>query len=260
MAVGGGFTRPKPNVSSTPQSWPPSHKPSATTQAGPTKPVGITPPPVPTVGGGAGDVSVNTDLLSTVADNMDTLYDAVKAAYAKLNELTPIAPGAFWDAYQLQTAVGSPNDGSTSDLVNSYLAVLTDLGNGLTDIKNTLNQMRSTYTTFDDLNKAEATDIQSDLSTATAEFSNMMAAEGGTGGTTTTPGGPGGPGGNSSPGGSTASALGVRDRRWQQATGASRSARTATGTSPRAPRLQPGQTTPLGRGRRLRRRSGVARN
>jgi hypothetical protein len=180
-------TPPPPAAASSANQWNGS-SPPATTQAGPTTPSGITPPAVPTTGGGSGTVSVNTDLLSTVANNLDTLNSSVDSAFSKLSGLTPLAPGAFWDAYQLKAAVGSPGDGSTSDLVNSYMAVLTDLGAGLKDIQNALQQMKSTYTTFDQLNQMKVSDLDTDLNSAESNFTTMMTANGGSSGTSSTTG------------------------------------------------------------------------
>ena len=199
MAVDiGGFPKPVPRTASAANKWNQAY-PAPTLQSGPAAPVGLTPPAVPTANGGTGGVSVNTDVLSTVADNMNTLYETVKAAYSQLNDVVPIAPGAFWDANQLKTTVGSPGDGSTSDLVNSYLAVLIDLGNGLADIQNSLLKMQSTYSTFDALNQVSVSDLDNDLSAAQSDFTDMMTAAGGSGGATT---GGTGPAGGTGSGGS----------------------------------------------------------
>lgn len=141
---------------------------------------GVSAPPVPS-GNGYTGVSVDSDLLTVVGNNMSDLQQSVKKAYDRLNALYPLAPGAFWDAYQLQNKVGSPNDGTSSDLVSSYLAVLQDLGNGLGDVHNTLMTMGSKYKTFSDLNDMKTSDLDNDLAGAQSAMSNMMSDNGGSG-------------------------------------------------------------------------------
>jgi hypothetical protein len=148
-----------------------------------TTPSGINPPSVPSGENGQNDVSVNTDLLATVANNVGSLQKTVQTATGKLQNMNPLAPGAFYDAYTLKAKVGSSSDDSNSStsLVNSYLSVLTDLTNGLSDLQIALTQMQSKYKTFDDLSKLSVSDLDNDLNNTSDDFNNMMTDNGGNG-------------------------------------------------------------------------------
>jgi hypothetical protein len=152
-------------------------------QQGPQPPPGApgypAPPDVPALTDGKGNTSVNTDALGVVAGNMDTLYNAVQQAYQVLSGAPRLAPGGLFESYQLKNKVGFPHDGQPTSLASSYLQVLQDLGQGLSDIKSALAQMQKTYTTFDDLNKIKIQDLENDLTNAEADFTNVITDGGG---------------------------------------------------------------------------------
>ena len=143
----------------------------------------LTPPPVPTEIGGAGETAVNTPSMDVFASNIGKLVAPVQDALSQLGALSPIAAGAFADAYNVQNKVsGNPNNSktsSTSDLVSSYKAVLQDLAQGLTDVQSATQKMSKTYTTTNDLNNMNVTDLKNDLNAAQGDFGNMMSANGG---------------------------------------------------------------------------------
>lgn len=165
--------QPFPGYTGAPQSYPGPQLP-----AGP--PGYPAAPTVPALANGKGDTSVNTDALGVVAGNIGQLYDAVQQAYSVLTGTPKLAPGGLFESYELIDRVGYPNDGSTSSLADSYLQVLQDLSAGLYDIRGALQQMQSTYSTFDDMNKMKVQDLENDLSNAEADFSNVMTDNGGT--------------------------------------------------------------------------------
>jgi hypothetical protein len=160
-----------------PNSWPSSDAgspPSSTVS--PVKPVPLA-PTVPKYSSEAGTTVVDVPALQIYASNIGQLIGPVEDALTQLKNLEPVAPGAFYHAYQILTKVDGTN--GTGGLVPSYSQVLTDLANGLTDIQNAANQMAAKYKTFDDLNKMQVTDLQNDLNTAESDFNALMSANGG---------------------------------------------------------------------------------
>jgi hypothetical protein len=137
-------------------------------------------PAVPSQYGGSGATSVNTPSLDVFATNMGQLVDMARNALSQLTGLPPVAPGAFYHAYQIQDKVSGAS-GSSNDLVANYQGVLTDLANGLTDIQSAAQNMSQKYTTTDDLNNMSVTDLQNDLSVSQGDFTGMMSANGGSG-------------------------------------------------------------------------------
>jgi hypothetical protein len=143
-------------------------------------------PPVPSSSASSsGSTVVNTPSLDAFASNIGALINPVKDAYSKLLALPAVAPGQFYQAYQIQNKVNGAqgsSGGSGTDLTSSYTAVLNDLADGLTSIQTAAQQMSAKYTTTNDLNNMKASDLQTDLDSAQSEFGSMMSANGGAGG------------------------------------------------------------------------------
>jgi hypothetical protein len=158
----------------SPHPWSPSDAGSPTSKT--LTPVSVPPPPplVPKQGGGPGTTTVDVPTLDLYAKNIGLLIPTVEDALTKLKALEPLAPGAFYHAYQILTKVQG-----SGGLVPSYTEVLTDLANGLTDIQNAVNQMATKYKSFDDLNKLTVTELQNDLTDAENEFNALMKTNGG---------------------------------------------------------------------------------
>jgi uncharacterized membrane protein YgcG len=205
---------PRPHYQSSANEWNQGHD-APPSQSGPTltgaEQGNLNPPAVPSASaGGSGKTVVNTPSLDTFASNMGALVAPVKDAYAKLQALPAVAPGQFYHAFVIQnkvtgsqTAAGATSNG---DLVSSYKAVLKDLADGLTDLQNAATQMSQKYTSFDDLNKMKVSELQSDLDSASSEFTKSVNANGAgssaSGGAGSGGGASSGPGGGSGPKGS----------------------------------------------------------
>ena len=188
---------PPPPIVGWNQSDAPAATPNSGPQVTPTENGNLTPPGVPKQNGGSGSTVVDTASMDTFASNMGKLIAPVNDALSKLKALEPLAPGAFADAYNVQTKVSGASSSTTGDgLVPNYTTVLQDLVNGLTDIQSAAQQMSSKYKTADDLNNMSVTDLQNNLNQAQGDFSNMMSANGGMGATTTTTTGGTGNGGS----------------------------------------------------------------
>jgi hypothetical protein len=156
-----------------------------------------TPPPVPAPNSGPdGQTVVNTVALDTFASNISQLIGPVKDAYNKLQQINPLQIGKLYESSALENKINSSGQsasgGGSGGLVDSYIAVLDDLANGLQDIYNTAAAMSLKYTTADELNGMSVTDLQNALNSAQGSFGNMMTANGGS---------PSSPAGGSSQGG-----------------------------------------------------------
>ncbi|WP_405554207.1 hypothetical protein OIE52_40550 [Streptomyces canus] len=105
------------------------------------------------------------------ASNMEKLAEPVKQAYKKLAELERTNPGAFYDAYMLrQVACGANGD---TGLQNTYLKILHDLGQGLTDISSGVRQLSSKYTTVEEESKMTAEDLSNAMNSAQSDFTKI---------------------------------------------------------------------------------------
>jgi len=152
----------------------------------------LTPPKVPPQNGGSGTTVVDTASLDTFADNMSRLLTPVKDALTQLKAMPQVAAGLFPDAQTMETAVsGIPSDSSASsgssgsgaagadNLQANYIKVLSDLCDGLTDLKQAATTMSGKYTTADDLNNMSVTDLTNALNSSTSDFSKVMTDNGG---------------------------------------------------------------------------------
>jgi hypothetical protein len=125
-----------------------------------------------------GKTSVDTPSLDLFAANLNELITPLKQAYSDLEDVD-VQPGAFYHADQIRNQINGVD--GTSGLKSQYQQVLTDLVTGLTDTVAAVQKMSRKYSSVEDLNKASAADVQSDLTTASGDFSQMMsdAASGG---------------------------------------------------------------------------------
>ncbi|MFE7271405.1 hypothetical protein [Streptomyces sp. NPDC057623] len=131
-------------------------------------------PPAPPVPGGSGNgrrTSVNTPSMELFAGNMDRLAEPVKQAYQTLVDLQRVNPGAFYDAYALrQSACGANGD---TGLQNTYLKILHDLGQGLTDISAGMRQLSAKYKTTEEEAKMTAEDLNKAMQSAQSDFTKL---------------------------------------------------------------------------------------
>ena len=139
----------------------------------------LQPPKVPSFAASKGKTSVSTDALADVAANMGTLATVVQQVNSLLSQMRKLAPGSLFESYELRDKVGYPGDGTTTSLIYNYGQSLQDLSRGLSDVRDGLNKMRSTYKSFDDLNKAKIQDLENDFANAEADFTSMMTDNGG---------------------------------------------------------------------------------
>lgn len=130
----------------------------------------VQPPPVPG-GTGKGNTVVDTPSLDLFADNMDKLAEPVKLAYQKLSQLKPVAPGAFYDAYELRSAAAGAN--GDQGLQNTYLKMLNDLHQGLSDISTGVRGLSKKYTSVEQDNKMTTTDLSNAFESAQGDFSKL---------------------------------------------------------------------------------------
>lgn len=153
-----------------PKEWDPTTFHSPHTRSGPTK-HDPTPPSVPGGSGRGRRTSVDTPSMEVFADNMDKLAEPVKEAYQKLMQLHRVNPGAFYDAYMLrQVACGANGD---TGLQNTYLKILHDLGQGLSDISSGMRQLSAKYTTVEEESKMTAEDLNKAMQPAQSDFSKL---------------------------------------------------------------------------------------
>jgi hypothetical protein len=136
-------------------------------------------PRVPTSSGsGNGGTSVDTNPMDVFADNIDQLITPTKTASTTLDAIS-VQPGAFYHANQMRTTVNGPN--ADNGLKEQYIKTLSDLGQGLADLRDGVRQMSAKYTTIEDANTMTATDFQTDMASSQGDFTQMMTDAGGSG-------------------------------------------------------------------------------
>ncbi|WP_405467272.1 hypothetical protein [Streptomyces canus] len=105
------------------------------------------------------------------AGNMDKLAEPVKQAYQQLLKLQRVNPGAFYDAYALREVTSGAN--GDSGLQNTYLKMLHDLGQGLTDISTGMRQLSAKYKTVEEESKMTADDLSNAMQSAQSDFTKF---------------------------------------------------------------------------------------
>jgi hypothetical protein len=153
----------------TPQHWDPTTFHAPPTRSGATK-TDIPVPPVPAASK-SGKTSVDTPSLDLFASNVDAIAEPVKQAYQKLMQLQAVHPGAFYDAYMLRSAASGAN--GDQGIQSTYLKVLKDLGQGLSDISSGVRTLSKKYTTVEEDNKMTADDLSNAMESAQSDFSSM---------------------------------------------------------------------------------------
>jgi len=135
-------------------------------QPDPTDPPPDVPGPHSTTGSG---VHVNTPSLTVFANNVDTLNNAVSAAYDKLNGIQPVAPGAFQQANAIRTKVNDDDGG----LKAGYLRVLNNLNNGLLELRDGIRALAAKYQSVEDVNSITADKLNNAIENADPLFVQM---------------------------------------------------------------------------------------
>jgi hypothetical protein len=163
----GSSPTPKPPV----QSWDPSSVPGTST-GGPQASPGTTPPTVPSYdGSGGGGVRVSTAALTTFGNNMGALADAAGQAITQLSQMPTVRPGQFYLASQLSTG-----SSGVSKLSEGLHGVLTTLKNTLLDTQTAMAAVASKYTSSEDANNINASDLNTALTTVTTDIGGLGSA------------------------------------------------------------------------------------
>jgi hypothetical protein len=136
-------------------------------------------PHVPTGTGSGSGTSVDTISLDRFADNIDAMIQPTATAGTTLKTVS-VAPGAFYHANQMRSSVNGPN--GDAGLKEQYIKTLSDLGQGLADLRDGIRQLSTTYTNIEDANTMKATDFQTAMSSSQGDFTQMMTDAGGSGG------------------------------------------------------------------------------
>lgn len=127
----------------------------------------VTTPLVPRgTGGSAGTTSVDTPSMLRFADNIEQLLNPCKRAQLGLKNVQ-VAPGAFFHANQMRSKVSGDGSGGLKD---SYLRILDDLTDGLTDLCSGIRLLAKNYDTTEEQNGMAAKDLQEALRNAIAGF------------------------------------------------------------------------------------------
>ena len=135
-------------------------------------------PPVPSGSGTGSGTSVDTASLDVFANNIDLLIAPTKTASTTLGTVS-VAPGAFYHANQMRTTLNGPN--ADAGLKEQYIKTLSDLGQGLADLRDGVRQLSAKYSTIEDANTMTATDFQTAMSSSQGDFTQMMTDAGGSG-------------------------------------------------------------------------------
>ncbi|BBB02279.1 hypothetical protein RVR_10139 [Actinacidiphila reveromycinica] len=136
-------------------------------------------PPVPGGSGGGKGTTVDTPSMTVFADNIDKLIAPTQAAAKKLDPIS-VAPGAFYHADQIRTKVNGLN--ADDGLKAQYGKVLSDLVQGLGDLRDGVRQLASNYSTLEDANKMTSQDLDTAMQSTNGDFSVLLTDAGGASG------------------------------------------------------------------------------
>jgi hypothetical protein len=118
-----------------------------------------------------GNVTVDTASLAAfgqwVADELTQPLQQLKPALQSV----AVEPGSFYWADYIRSYVNGT--GATSGLKNQFITVVEDILDGLTGISKGVDELVQLYATTEDLNSAQAANLESDLSNA---FGNALSA------------------------------------------------------------------------------------
>lgn len=133
------------------------------------------PPPVPSGSGNGGKTSVDTHPMEVFADNMDQLVGPIRQAMDRLHPVD-IHAGAFYHANTIRTNLNGPNgDGGQKA---KLAAVLDSLSEGVTDIARGTRELVAKYNQVHDASLVKATDLQTAMQSAQADFQGLAKATG----------------------------------------------------------------------------------
>jgi hypothetical protein len=171
-------TSAPPGVTPPAQQWSPSDATRPPDKPLPTG-TGPTPPKVPG-GDGTGNTSVDTPSLDRFVENIKSLLDPVNNLLTTIKGMPAVQPGAFYHADVIRANINGDNgDGG---LKAKHRAVVTDLGNGLTDLHTAIHGLSLKYKSTEEANKGTADDVTRALNGAQTYFGGIITDAGGSGG------------------------------------------------------------------------------
>lgn len=132
----------------------------------------------PNLIGKNGNVTVHTASLAAFGKWVSTdLTQALNGLLGQLDSVE-VQPGSFNLADDIRTKVNGT--GGTTGLASQFHSVIQDLVNGLADISTGVDELVKMYENTEDLNSAQASQVESDMSNsfanATSEFNTLGAA------------------------------------------------------------------------------------
>lgn len=113
---------------------------------------------------------VDTDVLNTFADNINTLITPLPNLQSGLKTMN-VQPGDFYHADLIRNAITGLNGGG--GLAIAYHGVIGDLINGLTDVHQAVKDMAVKYSTTEDLNNASVNDLSTEFQGAQGYFNAL---------------------------------------------------------------------------------------
>lgn len=171
-------TSAPPGVTPPAQQWSPSDATRPPDKPLPTG-TGPTPPKVPG-GDGTGNTSVDTPSLDRFVENIKSLLDPVNTLLTTIKGMPAVQPGAFYHADVIRANINGDNgDGG---LKAKHRAVVTDLGNGLTDLHEAIHGLSLKYKSTEEANKGTADDVTRALNGAQTYFGGIITDAGGSSG------------------------------------------------------------------------------
>ncbi|MGO1050312.1 hypothetical protein [Crossiella sp. CA198] len=144
------------------------------------------PPPVPSTedGSGAG-TRVSTEALKEFATNIRSLIPPLKDVLHKIRE-TKLAPGVFFDAFELVKKVTGSKTGDSSGGVTSIQHATEKFTinaiNAITQAAEELEKLATAYATTEELNSATGKDLSEHIENARQRIISMVGGAGAVGG------------------------------------------------------------------------------
>jgi hypothetical protein len=145
------------------------------------KPSGTGPIPPKVPGGdGKGNTSVDTPSLDVFVENVKSLLTPVNDLLTTIKGMPAVQPGAFYHADVIRSNInGDSGDGG---LKSKYRSVVTDLGNGLTDLHEAIHGLSLKYKSTEEANKGTADDVTRALNGSQSYFGGIITDAGGSSG------------------------------------------------------------------------------
>lgn len=130
------------------------------------------PPAVPNNGDSSGGgVRVSTEALKLFAANIRSLLPTLKVALEQIDTIK-IAPGIFYDAYQLQVKI--VNDGQGQAIQPTTRDFLVKAIDAITVVADELDRLASAYATAEELNAATGQDLNEYIANAKTEVGKAV--------------------------------------------------------------------------------------